>query len=87
MGQLNAEEQWEANDALSKIRTYFGDRVAKAVVSPDLETAMKEWDICQAQMKADGLEQLDVAVAEAWTKLSEHYQCDPAELIRTEAQK
>lgn len=87
LGQLSTEDDWEAFDALSRIETYFGDRIAKAVVSPDLETAMKEWETCQAQMKADGLEKLDEAVAAAWTRLAEHYQCDPAELIRTEAQK
>ena len=48
---------------------------------------MVEWEVCKAQMKADGLEKLDEAVAEAWNKLAEHYQRDPANLIRTEANK
>lgn len=87
VGQLNIEEQWEAYDALSKIETYFGDRIAKAIVSADLDAAMVEWEVCKAQMKADGLEKLDEAVAEAWNKLAEHYQRDPANLIRTEANK
>ena len=84
--KIDSATQKQAHEALSKISTYAFDRIAKAVAQPDEESCMAEWNKCLEQMNADGLEELDKALADNWNALAEAYGKSPEKIFQTPAE-
>lgn len=85
--KIDAATQADAHRALSKISAYAFDRMSKAVASPDAVTCMKEWDVALKQMQADGLGDLDMAIADNWIALADVYGKEPEKVFETPAQE
>ena len=84
--KIDSATQKQDHEALSKISTYAFDRIAKAVAQPDEESCMAEWNKCLEQMNADGLEELDKALADNWNALAEAYGKSPEKIFQTPAE-
>lgn len=85
--KIDSQSQEEAHEALSKISAYAFDRIAKAIARPDIDACMAEWNKCLEQMKADGLNALDQALAENWDALAKAYGRSPEKVFMTVAEE
>ena len=84
--KIDSISQSEAHEALSKISTYAFDRIAKAVAASDSGKCMEEWETCISQMRDDGLEALDQAMADNWAALAEAYGKNQEKIFTTPAE-
>jgi len=82
---IDSEKQKAAYDAQSKINVYIRDRIAKSIAAPSAAASEKEWGVVRDMMKADGIDALNAAFAENWTKAAAFFKKAPADLLKDEA--
>ena len=81
VGTIDPDSQADAHEALSKIQTYLGARIAQAILSPSEAEALTEWNKTRGQMRTDGSGLISDAYEKNFMRRAEQLQKDPADMM------